>query len=146
MKHKYGWTRIFFSWRWEYKHRYAKRYIDSDGWNIPSLRTIEFGPITIVHSGNTPIQYGYWYPNPRRKESLMSIANERKWRLMTHKEMEMDYAVLGNEAMEYKAYITDAPENHNDPLYSIVVCDGDNEEHNTLLAMEIIVHLNYEDV
>ena len=76
----------------------------------------------------------------------MSIANERKWRLMTHKEMESEYMLAGNGVMEYKAYITDAPKNHNNPLYSITVCDNDNEERNTLLALEIIVHLNYEDI
>ena len=75
----------------------------------------------------------------------MQNTNERKWRLMTHKEMEMDYK-LQNSIMNYVAYITDFPEGHNDPLYSITVCDGNNEEHNTLLALEIIVHLNYEDV
>ena len=75
----------------------------------------------------------------------MLIPNERKWRLMTHKEMESEYRLCVH-IMEYGAYITDFPEEHNDPLYSITVCDGNNEEHNTALALEIIVHLNYEDI
>lgn len=72
-----------------------------------------------------------------------TMANEKKWRLMMHKEMEHSY-IHGREHYTH-AYITEFPDNHPDPLYSIDVCDGNNEERNTLLALEIIVHLNYED-
>lgn len=76
----------------------------------------------------------------------MAINNEKKWRLMTHKEMENGYRYDDPPVYSNHAYITNFPEGHNDPLYSIDVCDSNNEEHNTLLALEIIVHLNYEDL
>ncbi len=61
-----------------------------------------------------------------------------KWRLMKHNEM--DYR--NSEEYPDHAYITCFPENHHDPLYSIDICDGLNEKHNTSLALYICEELN----
>jgi hypothetical protein len=64
------------------------------------------------------------------------------WRLMTHKEMELGYKYDFPDVYPNHAYITDYPIGHNDPLYSIDVCDSDNEEINTNLAIDICDGLN----
>jgi hypothetical protein len=62
-----------------------------------------------------------------------------KWRLMTHAELEHAYKDDGVYACyPNRAYLTFASEDDPDPLYSIDICNGDNEEHNTNLALLII--------
>ena len=74
------------------------------------------------------------------------IKPTKLWRLMTHNELSQAYD-NDQECDYYSAYITFyyPEEPYGDPLYSISVCKGMNETHNTNLALIICECLNRKE-